>query len=182
LLGSINTAIIVCRSMGLADPRTEGSLNPGATNVLRLAGKQAALIVLIADALKGFIPVLLAKLFGLHGITVGLVAVAALLGHLYPIFFQFKGGKGFATALGGIFGLSFFVGVIALLTWGLVVYLSRYSSLGALVTMLLLPVYILIFSSAAYLLPVLIMSVLVIWRHWTNVERLRSGTETKIVM
>jgi glycerol-3-phosphate acyltransferase PlsY len=180
LLGSVCTAVLVCKFMGLADPRTEGSRNPGATNVLRIAGKQAALFVLIADGLKGFIPVVLAWMFGVSGFALGIVALAALLGHIYPVFFQFKGGRGVATAMGGLFGLSIFVGLLALITWGAVVYFTRYSSLAALVAFALAPIYILIFSHAAYFLPVAIMSGIIIWRHWDNIERLRSGTEPKI--
>lgn len=180
LLGSICSAILVCKFMHLPDPRSEGSRNPGATNVLRIGGKQPALITLIADGLKGFIPVLLAWMAGVHGFALGLVALSALLGHVFPIFFQFKGGKGVSTAIGAIFGLSIFCGILVLLTWGLVVYFSKFSSLAALVTAALAPIYILIFSHAAYFLPVVIMSGIIIWRHWENIERLRNGTENKL--
>lgn len=181
LLGSVSSAVIVCKLMGLPDPRTEGSGNPGATNVLRIGGKQAALIVLLADGLKGFIPVILARMLGVSGFALALIALIALLGHIYPVFFKFKGGKGVATAIGGIFGLSFLVGILALITWGLVVYFTKYSSLAALVTAVLLPIYVLIFAHAAYFLPVLIMTAILVWRHWDNIERLRAGTETKVV-
>lgn len=180
LMGSISSAVLVSKFMGLPDPRTEGSRNPGATNVLRLGGKQAAIIVLIADGLKGFLPVIIARLLGVEGFALGLVALAAFLGHIYPIFFKFEGGKGVATSIGAIFGLSLFVGFLALLTWGAVVYFTKYSSLGAIVTAGLVWLYILIFSHAAYFFPVLIMSAIIIWRHWDNIERLRNGTETKI--
>lgn len=180
LLGSVCTAVIVCKSMGLPDPRTEGSRNPGATNVLRMGGKQAAIIVLVADAIKGFLPVILARMVGISGFALGLVAVCALLGHIFPLFFQFKGGRGVATAIGGIFGLNFFIGILALITWGAVIYFTRYSSLAAIVTFVLLPIYILIFSHSGYFLPVVIMSGILIWRHWENIQRLRAGTETKV--
>jgi glycerol-3-phosphate acyltransferase PlsY len=166
--------------MNLPDPRTEGSRNPGATNVMRLAGKQAALIVLVADAIKGFLPVILARMLGVSGFGLGLIAVIALLGHLYPIFFQFKGGRGVATAIGAIFGLNFFVGILALITWIAVVYFTKYSSLASIVTFVLAPIFILIFSQAVYFIPVVIMSALIIWRHWDNIQRLRSGTESKV--
>lgn len=179
LLGSVCSAILVCKALGLADPRTEGSKNPGATNVLRIAGKKAALFVLITDALKGFIPVLLAKMVGISGFALALIALISLLGHIFPVFFQFKGGKGVATTIGAVFGLSLFVGFIALITWGAVLYFSRYSSLAAIVTALLLPIYVLIFASAAYFLPVLIMAAILLWRHWDNIQRLKAGTETK---
>ncbi len=180
LLGSVCTAILVCKFMNLPDPRTEGSRNPGATNVMRLAGKQAALIVLVADAIKGFLPVILARMLGVSGFGLGLIAVIALLGHIYPIFFQFKGGRGVATAIGAIFGLNFFVGILALITWIAVVYFSRYSSLASIVTFVLAPIYILIFSQAVYFIPVVIMAGIIIWRHWDNIQRLRSGTESKV--
>jgi glycerol-3-phosphate acyltransferase PlsY len=180
LLGSICSAILVCKFMGLPDPRTEGSGNPGATNVLRLAGKQAAFIVLLIDALKGFVPVIFARIIGVEGFALGLIALVALLGHIYPVFFKFKGGKGFATAIGSLFGLNFLVGILALITWGLVVYFTRYSSLGAIVTAILSPIYILLFARLGYFFPVLIMTILLIWRHWENIERLRLGTENKV--
>jgi glycerol-3-phosphate acyltransferase PlsY len=132
--------------------------------------------------LKGFIPVILAWLFGVGGFALALIALVALLGHIYPVFFKFQGGKGVATAIGAVFGLSFLVGIIALITWGLVVYFTRYSSLGGLVTAVLLPIYILIFSSLSYFVPVAIMTILLIWRHWENIERLRAGTENKITI
>ncbi len=181
LLGSISSAVLICKFMGLPDPRTEGSRNPGATNVLRLGGKQAALIVLIADALKGFIPVILGRMVGVSPFALALIALIALLGHIYPVFFKFEGGKGVATAIGAVFGLSFFAGLFAVLTWVAVIYFTRYSSLAALITAVLLPFYALIFGHAAYFFPVLIMTSLLIWRHWENIERLRNGTETKVV-
>jgi glycerol-3-phosphate acyltransferase PlsY len=166
--------------MGLPDPRTEGSKNPGATNVLRLAGKQAAIVVLVVDALKGFIPVLLARMVGVSGFALALVALIALLGHIYPLFFNFKGGKGFATAIGTFFGFSLLLGIVTLITWGAIVYFTKYSSLGAIITALLLPVYV-FFANAAYFFPVLIMTIILIWRHKENIERLRRGTESKVV-
>lgn len=180
LLGSICTAVLVCKAMKLPDPRTEGSRNPGATNVMRIAGKQAAIIVLVADGLKGFIPVILARMVGLSGFPLGLIALAAFIGHVYPIFFQFKGGKGVATAIGATFGLNFFVGILALITWGATLYFSRYASLAAIVAAALIPIYLLIFSYAGYFLPALIMSSLLIWRHWENIQRLKAGTENKM--
>lgn len=182
LLGSVSSAVLVCKFMGLPDPRTEGSGNPGATNVLRIAGKQAAAFVLFADGLKGFIPVILARMVGVSGFALALIALIAFLGHIYPVFFKFKGGKGVATAIGGIFGLSFLVGILAIATWALVIYFTKYSSLGALVMAGLLPIYVLIFARASYFLPVLIMTAILIWRHWDNIERLKAGTETKVTL
>jgi acyl phosphate:glycerol-3-phosphate acyltransferase len=180
LLGSVNTAVLVCKFMNLPDPRTEGSHNPGATNVLRIAGKQAAGFVLLADGLKGFIPVVLGRFVGITDFPLGLIAIAALLGHIFPIFFQFKGGKGAATAIGGIFGLNFFVGILAAITWGLIVYFTRYVSLASIAAVALSIIYILIFSKVTYVIPVLIMAIILIWRHWENIKRLRAGTESKI--
>jgi acyl phosphate:glycerol-3-phosphate acyltransferase len=181
LLGSLCSAILVSKFMDLPDPRLEGSKNPGVTNVLRLSGKRPALIVLIVDGLKGFIPVLLGHMVGLSPFALGLIALIALLGHVYPIYFRFQGGKGVATSIGAMFGLNFFVGIFALITWGIVAYLTKYASLAAVVTAILLPIYVL-FARVGYFLPVLIMAIILIWRHWANIERLRAGTETKIAL
>lgn len=132
LAGSVSTAIIVCRAMGLPDPRNEGSRNPGATNVLRLGGKKAAAITLAGDFLKGLLPVLLARLAGVEATGLALIALAAFLGHLYPIFFGFQGGKGVATAFGAILGLSAPVALAALATWLIMAFVLRISSLSAL--------------------------------------------------
>jgi glycerol-3-phosphate acyltransferase PlsY len=180
LLGSICSAILVCKALKLPDPRTEGSKNPGATNVLRIGGKNAAILTLIGDMLKGFIPVFCAQLFGIEGFSLGLIALAAFLGHLYPIFFQFKGGKGVATAFGAVLGLSFLVGFLLAITWLVVAFISRYSSLAALVTAALGPIYLLIFSNKAYFFPTLAMTALIFWRHRDNIEKLRGGQEDKI--
>lgn len=180
LVGSLSSAIFVCRFMHLPDPRTQGSKNPGATNVLRIGGKTPALITLGGDVLKGTIPVLLAHLFGISGFFLGLVAIAAFIGHLFPVFFGFEGGKGVATALGGLLGLSLFAALIAVVIWIAVAAITRYSSLAALIAAVCAPFLVLFFSQASYFLPVLLMSGLLIWRHWGNILRLRAGTETKI--
>jgi len=166
--------------MSLPDPRTQGSKNPGATNVLRIAGKFPAFITLIADILKGFIPVLLAHIFGIHGFALGLVAIASLLGHIFPIFFGFEGGKGVATALGACLGLSFLLGIAMIITWIIVAAIFRYSSLAALTAAILAPIYSAIFTHGSYFFPVLIITVILIWRHWPNLQRLRAGSESKI--
>jgi acyl phosphate:glycerol-3-phosphate acyltransferase len=180
LMGSICSAIVVCKLMHLPDPRSQGSNNPGATNVLRIGGKTPAALTLLGDMLKGFIPVLLAAMFGVHGIALGLVAIAALLGHIFPLFFKFKGGKGVATAIGALFGLSLLLGLLAGLTWILVAYIFRYSSLAALVMIITAPIYTLILGDFSYFFPVLIMAGILFWRHWGNIQRLRSGVESKI--
>jgi glycerol-3-phosphate acyltransferase PlsY len=180
LLGSLSSAIIVCRLMGLPDPRSEGSKNPGTTNVLRLGGKNAAALTLLGDALKGLIAVLLARIFGVHGFWLGLVAVVAVIGHIFPLFFQFKGGKGVATAFGATLALSLPLALVGAITWLLVLVFSRYSSLAALVTAVFLPIYCILFADFSYLIPILVMSGLIIWRLWENIQRLKAGTETKV--
>lgn len=180
LMGSLSSAVIVCKLMGYPDPRTQGSNNPGATNVLRIGGKKAAIITLVADVLKGTIPVLLSELFDVHGFALAMVAFAAFLGHVFPIFFKFKGGKGVATALGGLFGLSPYLGIAVAITWVIVALLFRYSSLAALIAAVLAPVYAAVFTDYGYLVPILAMTLILFWRHWNNIQRLRAGTESKI--
>lgn len=180
LIGSISTAVLVCKFMGLPNPTTEGSKNPGATNVLRVGGKNAAIIVLAADAAKGFISVLIAKIFAVSGFGLGLVAAAAVVGHIFPLFSGFKGGKGVATALGGILGLSIIVGFISAIIWAGVAFITKYASLASLVALALAPVFMLFISNSAYFIPVAVITALVAWRHMGNIERLRSGTESKL--
>jgi acyl phosphate:glycerol-3-phosphate acyltransferase len=179
-IGSLSSAIIVCKLLGLPDPRTQGSKNPGATNVLRIGGKIPAIITLIGDVLKGAIPVMLARVFNVEGFALGIVAIAAFAGHLYPIFFGFKGGKGVATALGALLGLSAILGVAMIITWIIVAALFRYSSLAALIAAVLAPIYAAIFTHGGYFIPVLIITLVLIWKHWDNIARLRAGTESKI--
>lgn len=178
LIGSISSAILICKAMGLPDPRENGSGNPGATNVLRTAGKTPAILVLVADVLKGFIPVLLASILGVSGFALGLVALAAVLGHMFPIFFKFQGGKGVATTFGAVLMLSFTIGLIALIAWIVLVVTTRYVSLASLVSAVLATVLIL-FVNPSYFLPLLVMTVLIVWRHLPNIERLKAGTENK---
>ena len=181
LLGSLSTAIIVCRLLGLPDPRTEGSRNPGATNVLRLGGKRAAAITLAGDLLKGLLPVLLARVAGVSEPGLAGTALAAFLGHLYPLFFGFEGGKGVATALGVILGLSPWVALAALVTWLAMAFIVRISSLSALTAAVLTPVYgWWLVLPGSYQLVILLVVVLVIWRHRSNIRNLLSGAEDKI--
>ena len=181
LLGSISTAIIVCRAMGLPDPRSEGSRNPGATNVLRFGGRKAAAITLAGDFLKGLLPVLLAQAVGADAPVLAATAVAAFLGHLYPVFFGFEGGKGVATALGVILGLSPWVALAALATWLFMAFVVRISSLSALTAATLAPVYGWWFElPGVYQLALWFMVVLLIWRHRSNIRNLLAGTEDKI--
>ena len=180
LIGSLSSAIIVCKFLNLPDPRTQGSMNPGATNVLRIGGKTPAIITLAGDMLKGFLPVLVGHLVGISGFFLGLIAVAAFLGHIYPIFFKFQGGKGVATAAGAILALSPIVGIAALISWLLVAVIFRYSSLAALVAAIVTPIFMLFLGNKAYVLPTLIITVMLIWNHRDNLQRLRSGSESKI--
>ncbi len=179
-VGSISSAVIVCHLAGLPDPRTAGSYNPGATNVLRFGSKKAAIITLLGDALKGVIPVLIAIHLNPSSICVGPVMVAVVLGHLYPLFFRFQGGKGVATAVGAIFALCWWIGLLLIATWGVIVFCFRYSSLGALVAAFLAPFYIGWYLGLQFALPVAIISLLLFWRHRGNISRLYQGSEPKI--
>ena len=178
LLGSISSAILVCRLKGLPDPRSQGSKNPGATNVLRIGGVWAAAMVFIFDMLKGALPAYCAYLLGIHGFWLGIVAISACIGHMFPIFFQFKGGKGVATALGAMASISY-MAVSLMTTWLVVVLISRYSSLAAIVTSILAPFYTLWFDDR-FILPVSMLSLLILWRHKDNFQRLFRGEEPKI--
>jgi glycerol-3-phosphate acyltransferase PlsY len=185
LIGSLSFAVIVSRLMGLNDPRTYGSGNPGATNVLRSGNKAAAVLTLLLDALKGFVPVLLVRLygapFGLDEGTLALVALAAFLGHLWPVFFHFKGGKGVATAAGVLFGLNPWLGLATLATWIIIAVFSRYSSLAALVAAVFAPFYqVLIWGGGPVAVAVFAMGALLVWRHSANIQKLLAGTESKL--
>ena len=179
LLGSLSSAIILCRLLGLPDPRTQGSGNPGATNVLRYGGKKVAALTLLGDSLKGLLPVLLAQALGTSPPWLGVVALAAFLGHLYPLFFRFQGGKGVATAFGALLGLAWPVALAVLATWLAMAALFRYSSLAALTGALLAPLFIYAWAPA-YLLAVACMCALLIWRHRNNIRNLVAGKEGRI--
>ncbi len=181
LLGSISSAIIVCRLMGLPDPRSQGSNNPGATNVLRIGGKKPAAITLFGDMLKGFIPVLLANLMGVGETTLAAVAMAVFLGHLYPLFFHFQGGKGVATALGVQFGLSWMIGGSVAAIWLFMGYVIKISSLSALVSMALAPIIVWLVTGSIVLTGMsVVMTLLLFWRHRSNIQKLLAGKESKI--
>lgn len=180
LLGSLSTAVIVCRLAKLPDPRTEGSKNPGATNVLRLGGKKLAALTLLFDALKGFIPVVIVMAIDPNPFMVGPIMVAVFLGHLYPVFFGFEGGKGVATALGIIFALSGKAGLMVLATWGLMAGLFKISSLAALTALLLAPIYVAVWLKVEYAMPTLMLTIFVFWRHRGNIKRLLKGLEPKM--
>lgn len=181
LMGSICSAIIVCSIFNLPDPREEGSKNPGATNVLRLAGKQYAALVLLVDILKGTLPVLIAKLLGASPAVVSLTVLVAVLGHMYPVFFNFKGGKGVATAIGALLGFHFIIGVMVIATWLLVVNFSRYSSLASIIAITLSPLYALLVTQNIIIFPPLcFMAILILFKHKHNITRLIDGNEPKI--
>lgn len=179
LIGSISSAIVICRLLNLPDPRSTGSNNPGATNVLRISNKPTAACVLFFDILKGTIPVWSAYFLGLTPISLGLIAVAACLGHMYPIFFNFDGGKAVATAFGVLLPIGIDLGALLILTWLLVAKGTRYSSLAAIVTVSLAPLYTWLLKPL-YVYPVLMLSVLIVFRHHENIKRLLNGTENKL--
>ncbi|MGL5629623.1 MAG: glycerol-3-phosphate 1-O-acyltransferase PlsY [Plesiomonas shigelloides] len=179
LLGSISSAILICRLAGLPDPRETGSGNPGATNVLRLGGRFAALAVLIADVAKGGLPVWLAYKLELAPPVLGIIAIAACLGHIYPIFFHFQGGKGVATAFGAIAPISWDITGLLSGTWLITLLLTGYSSLAAVITALLAPLYVWWFRPE-FTFPVAMLSCLILLRHHENLERLWRGQEPKI--
>ena len=181
LVGSLSAAIITCRLMGLPDPRTQGSNNPGATNVLRVGGKKAAAITLLGDAIKGVIPVVVAQLMSAPPLILALVALAAFLGHLYPVFFGFRGGKGVATAFGVLVALAWPVGLALLATWLVMAKLFNISSLSALVAACLSPLYMwLLVPHMEFVVVAGVISVMLVWRHRSNIQKLIEGSEGKI--
>lgn len=181
LFGSLSTAVIVSRLLGLPDPRTEGSKNPGATNVLRLGGKKAAIMVLLGDTFKGVIPVLIARAAQVEEPILAAVALAAFLGHLFPVFFGFRGGKGVATALGVLLALNWLLALCMLGTWIFVALVTRISSLAALTAAVLSPAFAWwLTASPVYIWLCVILAALLLWRHRGNIQRMLSGSEPRI--
>lgn len=181
LLGSLSSAVIVAKLMGLRDPREVGSKNPGATNVLRYGGKKAAIATLAGDMLKGVIAVLIARWLSNDPVIVGATMVTSFLGHLYPVFFGFKGGKGVATALGAFLGANFWLGLAVVGTWLLMAFVTRYSSLSALVAIAAAPVFTWFFvHDSKVILAVVVIAVMLFWRHRSNIKNLLTGKENKI--
>ncbi|MDP1902132.1 MAG: glycerol-3-phosphate 1-O-acyltransferase PlsY [Rubrivivax sp.] len=185
LVGSLSFAVIVSHAMGLSDPRTYGSGNPGATNVLRSGNRAAAVLTLALDALKGYVPVLLVLIygprFGLGETTAAFAGLAALVGHIWPVFFRFQGGKGVATAAGALLAINPWLGAATLLTWLIIAAFFRYSSLAALVSAVFAPFYqALIWGVEPMILALIPMSLLLIWRHEGNIRKLVAGTESKL--
>lgn len=182
LAGSLTSAVIACRALGLGDPREDGSGNPGATNVMRLHGKKAALLTLSGDVLKGLLPVLLLRLVGAPGAFVVAGGMAAFLGHLYPVFFGWRGGKGVATFIGALLGFHWLLGAAFIAIWLVAAWLFRYSSAAALCGASFAPLLCwLLLADGYYLAGVGLMAVLLIWRHRSNISNLLAGTEEKIV-
>jgi len=190
LLGSLAFAVLVSKAMGLSDPRTFGSKNPGATNVLRSGSKPAALVTLLLDAMKGFVPVMLVKHFGhrygLDAGTMAMVGLATFVGHLYPVFFRFQGGKGVATFIGVVFGIDWVLGVATGLTWLIIAFFFRYSSLASLIAAVFAPVYYLLGDRVAWYadtpvaVALFVMALLLAWRHKANIQRLLQGKESRL--
>jgi glycerol-3-phosphate acyltransferase PlsY len=190
LLGSLSFAVIVSRALGMPDPRGYGSGNPGATNVLRSGNKGAALATLVLDALKGWVPVFVIRLvgpdLGMDAGTAALAGLAAFLGHLYPIFFGFKGGKGVATAAGALLGIDWLLGLATGTTWAIVAFFLRYSSLASIVSAFFAPAFYVIGGGIAWVLDrtvlgtLVAIGVLLVWRHRANIRRLASGTESRL--
>jgi glycerol-3-phosphate acyltransferase PlsY len=190
LIGSLSFAVIVSRMMGLKDPRSYGSHNPGATNVLRSGSKKAAIATLLLDGLKGWLPVVLVKWFGkdfgLEDATMAAVAFAAFLGHLFPVFFGFKGGKGVATAAGALLGIDWLLGLATLATWLIVAYFTRYSSVASMASAAFAPLFYLMGDRSAWyaersvLLAIFMICLLLVIRHKDNINKLMSGKESKL--
>lgn len=185
LIGSLSFAVIVSRAMGLSDPRSYGSGNPGATNVLRSGNKAAAVLTLLLDALKGYVPVVLVREFGApYGLdegTLAMVGLAAFVGHLWPVFFRFAGGKGVATAAGVLLALNPWLGLATLATWIVVAAFTRYASLASVVAAVFAPFYqLLIWGGGPVAVAVMVMGGLLIWRHRTNLQKLLKGTESRL--
>jgi glycerol-3-phosphate acyltransferase PlsY len=179
LIGSVSSAIIICRMLGLPDPRSQGSGNPGATNVMRIGGKKAAGITLLGDLLKGLLPVCIAQLIDAPVEILALTGLSAFFGHLYPVFFGFKGGKGVATSIGVLLGFSLGLGIAFVGTWLLMYKVGKISSLSALIASALSPVYAwLIAGNTAITVVAVVMAAFLLWRHKANIQRLLSGQES----
>tara|TARA_B100000586_G_scaffold121430_1_gene87636 strand:- start:1387 stop:1971 length:585 start_codon:yes stop_codon:yes gene_type:complete len=181
LLGSISAAIIVCKTLGLSDPRTGGSGNPGTTNVMRLYGKKAAFLTLVGDIFKGIIPVLLAKVIVDSEFIIVICGLAAFLGHIFPVYFKFEGGKGVATLIGILFATHWLLGVSYIITWILTALIFRYSSLAALIAALPIPIYsYFIEHNNQYAISFAVIAIILFWRHKPNIYNLLNGKEDKI--
>jgi len=171
---------LVAKFLNLPDPRTQGSGNAGATNMLRTSGTKAGIMVLIGDVLKGIIAIVIGYLFHVKGFGLGLVGLAAVIGHIFPLFFKFKGGKGVATAAGALLAISFWTFIFVLISWGIVLFITRFVSLASIIAGLAAPIYLLIGGNYVFFVPFALVSALIIWKHSSNIQRLRAGTEGKV--
>ena len=181
LLGSLSAAILICKTLGLSDPRSAGSGNPGTTNVMRLHGRKAAALTLAGDILKGIIPVLLAKVIVGSEFIVALSGLAAFLGHIFPVYFRFRGGKGVATLVGVLFATNWLLGLIYVITWILTAAIFRYSSLAALIATFSIPVYsYFLEQDSQYIISFSVIALILLWRHKSNIQNLLNNKENKI--
>jgi glycerol-3-phosphate acyltransferase PlsY len=180
LIGSISSAVLVAKLFGIADPRSHGSHNPGTTNILRLGGKKAAALTLLGDILKAVIPLLIAEQYGFNRTVITLITMAVFIGHIYPVFIHFKGGKGVATAFGLLVTLNWHLGLAVLATWLLTAVVFRYSSVAALTAAILAPYYAWYFTNLDYTVVTGLMSLFLVYRHEKNIRNLFAGKETKI--
>jgi len=181
LAGSINCSILICKIYGFPDPRAQGSNNPGATNMLRLHGKKYASLVLVGDILKGIIPLIIGHIAGLGYDALGYMSIACVLGHMYPVFFRFNGGKGVATAIGCYLGLNILFGLTCLIIWVAVAFIKKYSSLASLVLVITAPLNVLFFiKNGDIFAPMFLLSFIIVAKHHKNIQRLWSGEESRI--
>ncbi len=180
LLGSLSSAVILSKFTGASDPRSQGSGNAGATNVLRTQGKQAAVIVLLCDMAKGWLAVVLAAMVGFSGFNLGMIGLGAVAGHIFPLYFEFKGGKGVATAFGVTLAFSFVLALLGALVFAAIVYLKRFASLASLSSLAIVTILSLFLGYASYFFPLLFITLLVAWKHLENIKRLFQGTENKV--
>lgn len=180
LIGSINMSIIIAKLRGQPDPRTQGSGNAGATNTLRNSGKQEAAWVLGGDILKGVIAIIIGAILHAQGFMLGFVALATVAGHIFPLYFKFKGGKGVATMIGTLIALNLWIGLISIAAWVITALITRFASLASLVSAVVAVICSIVFGHFAYFVPILIIAALIFWKHLPNIGRLKSGTESKI--
>ncbi len=180
LIGSLNMSILIAKLLGKPDPRTQGSGNAGATNTLRTSGKKEAAWVLLGDIIKGVVAVVIARIFHIEGFMLALVALATVVGHIFPVYFNFQGGKGVATMMGVLIALNLWLGLITIAAWIITALLSRFASLASLTAAVVAVLCSLFFGHFHYVVPVLAIAALILWKHMANIERLRAGTESKI--
>jgi len=180
LIGSLSSATILSKILNTPDPRKEGSGNAGATNVLRTAGKKIAAYTVIGDAAKGIIAIIIARILGVHGAALALLLFIVVLGHIFPVFFKFKGGKGVATALGSMLALNPIIALASIIVWVVIAYITRYASLASIIAIIANVVFSIAFGYADIAFPLLLTAILIVWKHKANIERLIAGKESKI--